>query len=162
MSVSVVRTVQVSVVETLEGEFVGADNTVTINGLNASETLTSSTTPPVTKCGSGSKALSAGSATLDLTALLGSDGVSAVTLTGLKVASAIFKNPSTNANSITIAKGGSNGCTSFGSAFSITLFPGMQIEIRGNDNAPDIGGTDKTFDLTGTLAQPLQYQIVGG
>jgi hypothetical protein len=75
-----------------------------------------------------------------------------------------FKNKSTNANAITIAKGASNGYTGFGSAFSVTLQPGDEWTFKGNDNAgvTDVGSGAKTLDVSGTGAQVLQFHIVAG
>lgn len=164
MSISVNYVSQLTVVETLEGAYVGSgDNTVTTNGLNTSATLTSSTTPPATKYSAGTKALVAGAGTIDLTSLPDANGVAgAVTLTGLKLASVKFRNKSTNANPMTIAKGAANGCTALGSAFSITLQVGEEVTYLGKDLAADISGTDKTFDVTGTGTQTLEFEFVAG
>jgi hypothetical protein len=163
MSISVTYVSQATVVETLEGEFVGTDDTVTTNGLNTSETLGAGSTPPATKYSAGSKALSSGSATIDLTSLPDANGTAgAVTLTGLKLAVAKFRNKSTNANAMTIVFGASNPCTSLGAAFNVTLQPGEELTYRGKDLAADIDSTHKTFDVTGTGAQVLEFEFVAG
>lgn len=163
MSISVTYVSQATVVETLEGEYLGDDNTVTTNGLNTSSTLTSSSTPPATAYSAGQQALSSGTATIDLTSLPDANGVAGqVTLTGLKLAVVKFRNLSSNANAITIAVGASNGCTALGSAFSITLQPGEEFTYLGKDVAADVSSTVKTFDLTGTGAQVLEFEFVAG
>lgn len=151
----------ITVVKTFDGEFVGDDNTITINGLNRAEELTASTSVPVTKEVSGELTLSSGTGTIDLTALTGDNG-EAVSFSGLKVQIAKFKNKSTNANSITIAKGASNGHTGFGANFSLTLPPAGEVTIWLDEASADVGGSDKTIDVSGTGAQVLQYQLVAG
>ncbi len=132
------------------------------NGFNTSKVLTGSSAQPVTKTASFTKALSSGSGTIDLTALPGTNGAT-VDGTGLKVQLLKIKAKLTNANTITIAKGASNGYVpAGGSAFSVTLAPGQEIVIDGNEATPDIGSGAKTLDLTGTGAQELDVQVVMG
>ena len=164
MSITVSYNSQLTVVETLEGPYVSSsDSTVTTNGLNTTVERTASTTQPVTKYSAFLKALSGGTGTIDLTSLPDAGGnAGAVTFSGLKLQFVKFINPSTNANAITIAKGASNGHTGLGSSFSITLQPGGEYLWKGNDNTTDVGGSDKTFDLSGTGSQSLQVELVAG
>jgi hypothetical protein len=165
MSISVSYISQHTITETVEGVNVGSDATYNVTGLNETTTLTSSSTPPVTKYSSFRKTLSAGSGTIDLTSLPDYNGTAAaVTLTGLKPQLIIFRNLSTNANSIKVVAGASNGYDGFGSDFAITLQPGDSWRFRGNDNSgvTDIASGKKTFDLTGTSSQVLEVQIVAG
>lgn len=165
MSIQVGYNSQASIVETLEGEYVGSDSTVTTDGLNTTETLTAATDPPVTKYSAFQQALSGGAATIDLTSLPDSNGVAAmVTLTGLKPQVMKLRNLATNANAITIAKGASNGYTGFGASFSLALQPGDEITWKGNDNSgvTDVGSGARTLDITGTGAQVLEVLIVAG
>ena len=166
MSIQVGHVSQCSVVESLEGAYVSsADGTVTTNGLNTTRTLTASTTPPVTKYSSGRVTMSGGSGSLDLTSLPDVNGAAAqVTLTGLKPQEVIFRNLSTNANAITIAKGASNGYTGLGSSFTITLQPGDKFHWAGNDNSgvTDVGSGARIFDVTGTGSQVLEFLVVAG
>lgn len=164
MSLSVNYVSKATVVETLEGGMISAnDNTVTTTGMNVDATLTASTTPAVTKYSAGTATMSGGAVTIDLTSLPDTNGTAgAVTLTGMKLAVAKFRNKSTNANEITIAKGASNGHTGFGSAFSITLQPGDEVMFKFNDNSGNVavGGTDKTIDISGTGSQVCEYEFV--
>ena len=166
MSISVTYNSQATVVDTLGGGFIDSvDSTVTVNGMNATATLTASTTPPVTAYSAFSKTLSSGSGTIDLTSLPDNNGVAAaVTLNGLKPQVVKLRNKSTNANAITVAKGASNGYTGFGSAFSLTLQPGDEFLWKGNDNSgvTDVGSGAKTLDLTGTGSQVLEVEIIAG
>ncbi len=165
-SISLSYNSQLTVVETLNGAYVsGSDNTVTFTGLNESGTLSGSTTPPVTKHAIFSKAMTAGAATIDLTALPGQTADETIDLSGLKVQALKFKNKSTNANKITIAKGASNGygLNSAGDTWSITLDPNQSVgPFLLDDAAPDVGSGAKTIDISGTGTQELEIEIVAG
>lgn len=161
MSIEVSRVSQMTVVETLSGPFLGTDNTVTTNGLNTSETLNASSTPPVTKYSAFAQALTAGAATIDLTSLPDSAGnAGAVTFNGLKVQGYIFKNPSTH--DVTLTAGASNGYDLHGSGWSITIRPGEELQWRGNDGAGDVGSGAKTIDLAGTGTDTLDVELIAG
>jgi hypothetical protein len=153
---------QVTVVETFTGDFVGSDNTVTVDGLNNTTVLTASTTVPVTKQAAFAKALSSGTGTIDLTALPGMTADETVNGTGLKVQVCKLANPAANANAITVAKGASSGYAMIGSSFTITLQPGQEHTFYLNDAAPDIGSGAKNLDLTGTGTQALDVLFVMG
>jgi len=139
-----------------------AARTVTQAGFNAAQrVLKSDSSPPVT-CGAlFQQALAAGAATIDLTALDGFND-KAVNGTGLRVQLLRVKNPTTNANPITVAKGVSNGYDGFGAAFSVTLQPGAEMTFLTNDAGGDIGSGNKTLDLTGTGVQALDVEIILG
>lgn len=94
-----------------------------------------------------SQALATGAATIDMTNFPGG-GVDG---TGKKP-TLTFTNPLTNANSITVAVGATNGYTGYGADFSITLTPGESVQLSGSSN---IGSGSKTLDLSGTGAQAL-------
>lgn len=138
---------------------------VQVYGLDESLTLTATSTPPVTKLGFGVITLTAGAATVDMTSLVGLNGV-AISLSGLKPIAIKFQNPSTNANNMTIAKGASNGYTGFGSSFSITIPPGGSVVVYMNTAIANpftaVSGSVKTLDITGTGAQVLNYEVLGG
>lgn len=164
MSIAVTYVSQVSIVETLEGEFISAsDNTVTTNGMNRTEGLTGSTAVPVTKYSAFEKALSSGSGTIDLTSLPDANGTAgAVTGDGLKLQVAKFRNKSDNANSITITEGASNGYEMLGNAFTFILLPDQEITVYLDEKAPNISSTTKNIDLSGTGAQVLEVTLVMG
>lgn len=163
MTISVGYVSQVAVVETLGGVFVSpGDNTIT-SGINTQMTLNASSTPPASKDSEGTIAMTAGAATIDLTSLPDKNGnAGAVTLTGLRLAVVKLRNKATNANPITVAKGASNGCTSLGAAFSITLQVGEEMTLLGQNLAAVVDGTHKTFDLSGTGSQVLEFEFVAG
>lgn len=123
--------------------------------------LSASSTPPFSKHVVEQKALAAGAGTIDLTATFGFNG-EAVDATGLKVQVMKLRNPSTNANSITITPGALNGYDFCGAAFSITLEPGTEVLIYCLDTAPDVAVADCEIDLAGTLVQVLDFEALLG
>lgn len=110
-------------------------------------------TPTAGNIANETKALTAGTATIDLTA-------SPYSASGKHVQAITFKATSTNANTITIAKGASNGYAGLGASFSLTLDPGQQMTVYPISTAAAVGGTNKTLDLTGTLTQSVQVSIL--
>jgi hypothetical protein len=148
-------------IRTFSGEGVSpADNTITVDQLSTTETLNSGSTPPITKSLTIAQALTAGSATLDVTNAVDAISGATVTLTGLKPAYMKLQNPATNANPITIVFGAVNGYTGFGAGFNLTLPVGGEVLLR--LGAIVFDATHKTFDLTGTGAQVLNIQILAG
>lgn len=141
-------------------------NAVQFDSLNQTQTLTSSTTPAVTKQVSYQVALSTGALTIDLTSMAGGTNGATVTFSGLKVCGYLFENPSTNANSITIVGGASSGYLIFGTAGSVVLAPGhrikMQVKQGTSSGLPTVDGTHKNIDLSGTGSQVLNVQMIAG
>jgi hypothetical protein len=165
MSVRATIDLGLTVVESVGSDAAGyansARNSVTFDGGGTNETLTASSTPPVTAHAVGQQAMSGGTGSIDLRALTGLNGA-AVDLNGLKPRAILFENPATNANPITVSKGASNGFTGLGSSFSLTLQPGQKVLLRLGASGTAVSGTVKTFDLAGTGSQALKYQIVAG
>lgn len=135
-------------------------NTITHNGLNLEMSLPD-TNVPMTAVQIIKKALSGGTGTVDLTSLTGTLG-EAVTLNGLKVQAVIFKNPTANANSITIGEGASNGHELLGNGWTVTIPSGAQLSLYIPEGAPDVGSSAKTWDLSGTGSQYLLIGIAAG
>lgn len=166
MSIQVTYASQASIQDSPGGGFIDPnDATITINQMNVSATLTASTTPPVTKYSAFSVALSSGTGSIDLTSLPDNNGVAAaVTFSGLKPQVVKLRNKSTNANSIKVAVGASNGYDGFGSDFAVTLQPGDELLWKGNDNSgvTDVASGKRTFDLTGTGSQVLEVELIAG
>jgi hypothetical protein len=131
------------------------------NAFNTNLSLNGTSSPPVTKVVATQKALAAGVGTLDLTALVGTNGA-VVDLSTLKVQAVKFRNPSTNANAITVTFGAANPYLLGGAAWKFILEPGMEIVVYGNDKTPDVDSTHKNIDLAGTLVQALDVVIVAG
>lgn len=164
-TLAVAFTSNLTVVETLTGQYVApGDNTVTTNGLNESATYTGSTSPAVSKHAAFQQALTAGTATIDLTLLPGEVPNQTVDFTGLKVQFLKFRNLSTNANVLTVAQGGSNPyrLDATTATWSITLAPGQSVLLWLDGAADTVGGTHKTIALTGTSSQVLEVQAVAG
>lgn len=164
MATSITYAMTVSGSEVLSNNVVAVANaaskTVTHTSFNTGATLTTGGSVPVTKVAYFSKALSTGSGTIDLTAVPGTDQTH--DFSGLKVQVAKFENPSTNANSITVTFGASNGYLLAGSAWKAILAPGQAVMYFGNDATPDVGGSAKTIDISGTGSQALNVTLAAG
>ena len=106
------------------------------------------------------QALTAGAATIDLTALTGTNGA-AVDFTGLKVQAAKFINPVGNA-AMTITFGATNPYLLGGTAFKWILSAGQELLVYLNDASPDVASGAKNIDISGTLAQSLTCVLVAG
>jgi hypothetical protein len=130
------------------------------SGYDVTANLTASSTPDVTKAGYGTKAMTAGAATLDLTVLTLQDA--AVTITALDPRAILFTAASGNAGAITIVKGASNGYDGLGAAFSLTLEAGQSAMFYLGATGNAVSGTNKTFDLSGTGTDSITYGIVAG
>lgn len=168
MAVAATVTQLISAVETLEGNTAAQTSTkrrVTWDALSSkSVALSATSTPPATKIAGGQIALVAGSKTLSLVALtgLGANGAD-VNMNGLKVQAIYMENPSTNANSISIAKGASEGYQFSGSDGKLTLQPGQSVLLFGNDATPDVAtGSAHNLDFSGTSTQAFNIIIVAG
>lgn len=164
MSVQATYASNCTVVETLANNTASAPDAtrkVTHSNFNTAVTLNSGSTPPATKVAAFEVALTAGSGSIDLTALTGTNG-EAVDGSGLRVQAIKIRNKSTNANAISIAKGASNGYDGFGANFKITLAVGADAMLLSQDAGSDISGTNKIFDLVGTGSQVLQVLVVLG
>lgn len=147
------------------GVFVSpSDATVTIDGLDEDTTLTGSSSVPVTKAVAYEVTLSGGAATINLAALVGLTAEEVVDGTGLKVQGVKFKNKATNANSMTVSKGASNGygLNAAGTTFSVPLSPGQSVLFSLNEAAPDIASGARTWDVAGTGSQVLQIHVLMG
>jgi hypothetical protein len=162
MSIQLAYTSKILATETLESNVdLSSDKTVSFNGLDTVRTLNETSTPPVAKGSYQDIPLVAGAKTLDLAALVGANSA-AVNGTGLRVQTIKIRNKATNANAMTIAKGASNGYDGLGANFSITLVPGAEMLVLLNDGGTDIGATNKTLDVAGTLTQVVEVGIVMG
>lgn len=155
-------------IETLDGNtapIAATKRKVTWDALcSKSLSLHATSVPPITKIAGGQVALAAGAKTLSLVALtgLGANGAD-VNMNGLKVQAIYAENPSTNANTISIAKGASQGYEFSGSDGKLTLAPGQSVLLFGNDATPDVAsGSAHNIDLTGTGTQALNIIIVAG
>lgn len=162
MSVSVAYGLTATIEETLPtntDSAADASRKVTHSSFNESGTLTAASSPPATVQASFVKAMSGGAATIDLTALTGTNGAT-VDGTGLRVQVIRVKN--LGANVLNVAIGASNGWDGMGSAFSVDLAQNGVFEAFLNDAGSNISSTIKTIDLAGTTTQTSEWTIVMG
>lgn len=134
-------------------------------GPNAA-TLTSSTTPAVTKTYSQTINLTDGAATIDLTALPGPNSTT-VDFTGLKVQAIEFTCPTTNTEGITVDRGAANAYNLFGednaSAEQIEVLPGDVWAVKGGaDKREDVDATHSDVQLAGTGTETIKVILVAG
>lgn len=165
MSVSLTFRSELSALVAADGELVDpGNNTVLLSGLNESGTYDATTSVPVTKAAAYEVPLTAGAATIDLTALVGLSLEEVVDGTGLKAQFVKFKNKSSNANLMTVTRGASNGWgpDAAGSAFTIPMSPGQSHLMSLADASIDVAAGDRTIDVSGTGAQVLQIEILLG
>jgi hypothetical protein len=148
-----------SVTEELDSAPGSQNPSITHDKFSSSGTLTPSTTVPATKVCANQFALVAGAKTLDLTALVGTNGV-AVDGTGLKVQVIKFKN--TGTNPMTFAQGGSNAYQLGGANWSQRLLAGQEWIHYGHDLNPDISSTVKNIAVSGTGTETFEVIIVMG
>jgi hypothetical protein len=152
------------VTETLEGNAPFASSkTVTHSSQNRSLNLAGDTVPPVTKFASKRLALTAGSATLDLTALngWGTNGTN-VDATGLKLQLLRIRNPAGNTTAMTLELGASNGYEAFGTAWSLDIPVNGLFHFEFMDGTPDVGPTAKSIEITGTGSEILEIEMTFG
>jgi hypothetical protein len=138
-----------------------SDATVIHSLFNQTVDLNAGTDPAVTKTAAFEFALAQGVGTINLAALVGTNGAT-VDGTGLKVQGVLLVNPATNDNDITIVPGAANGIDLMGASSSITLHPGGFCLYYGADGTPDIASGDRTLDVSGTGSQVLDVILVMG
>ncbi len=140
------------------------EGNLTHDGFNVSKSFSSTSTPAGTKIAFFRQALTAGAATIDLTAIPHDGGT--VDGTGLKVQAAIFRNPAGNA-SMVVSDGASNGYNIFGNSSGQVLIPGhasepCQVAIYFPEGLPDVAGGAKNIDIAGTGTEELEVALVLG
>jgi hypothetical protein len=159
MSIRATVVGQITVTETVAAGIDGVtDPTLVYNAFNFSHTVNASTTITGTKVTADTSALSAGAATIDLTAVPVAGGTTQ-SFSGLKVRGYLFSTPTTNAANITIAEGASNG---YPLGDSIVLKPGQRVVKWLDDEGTTVAGGDKTLDLAGTGTDAFSYLIIAG
>lgn len=166
MSVTATVVSKVTARETLETNVTlanASNRAVLYDGLDSSTPLSSTTTPAISKIAAFRKAMVAGAATIDLTALTGSNGV-AIDGTGLKVQTIMVKAVAGNVAVITIGKGASNGygMGTAGAAWSIPMHGGDKATLEKNESMPDIAAGAKNIDLAGTGTDAVDIIILMG
>ena len=141
-----------------------ADNTILVTDVSETGTLTASTAVPATQQTQYDLTLTAGSGSIDLTALPGLNANETIDGTGLKLQLFKFLNPTSNANTMTVAKGASNGygLSAAGGAWSVIISPGQSVLVVSQDVAPDVASGARIIDVTGTGSQVLTVGVVLG
>lgn len=119
-----------------------------------------SSTPAVSLVAADAMSLTGGTDTINLAAAPDALGGTSVDFTGFKVVGLIFNN-SANSNSVTIAKGATNGYE-LQSTHSIVLGAGAVMAFDFDDSLSDVAAGARTLDVTGTASDVLSYVIVGG
>ncbi len=145
----------------------GVDNYSTADlrvAVGGNRSFTSATTPDGENGAFPLMTLTAGAATIDLTALTDVNGAS-ITLTGKKVRGFYFENLSTS-NTMTFAKGASNGSTALSGSWTFTLWAGQRvcIDLGGVATASiaDISASLKTIDVSGTGTDTFNFGVIVG
>ena len=152
------------IAETITNLFViPPQNTVNF-GIQQNIQLTGTTTPPASVFAIFTQALTSGLATIDLTALPAPDGTGTVTGLGLQLQAMYLQAPATNANLITIGKGGTNGYTLDGTtSWLMGLAPNTTYGPFYFDAGSDVVASGKkTMDMTGTGVQALNIILIFG
>ncbi len=128
-----------------------ADPTITHTLGSHADTLTATTTPPVTKTYSDDLALVAGAKTIDLQALPSSESTT-VNFTGLKVQLIKITTPATNTAEVTFDVGAANGYNLFGATNatdeSIALPPDSVHQVKYNQALEDVDATHSDVDVS--------------
>lgn len=164
MSVSLQYAANLSVTEVLENNtapYAEANRKVVSTQFNSGGNYNAGSTPAVSAHAASQQALTAGAATIDLTALTGANGVS-VDMTGKKIEFVKLIAAADNGAAITVEPGAANGYNLFGASFAIVLQPGQEITVKLAEGAPDVGATAKEIDLSGTGDDSLSYVFIGG
>lgn len=105
------------------------------------------------------KALSGGTATMDLTAGLCRNV--AVTFNTKAVKFGVLRNPVANANPITVKFGAASPASTFGASWVLVLKP-SDIYAFALTSSETVDGTHKNWDLTGTGSQALDILLAAG
>lgn len=149
MSVSVTYTAALTIRETLTDNVPAAVETkrlVTHDQFNKTSTIDSGTSPAGTLSATFEQALTAGTATIDLTALVGTNDI-AVDGTGLRVQAIRLVCKTANTSPVSIGEGAANGYDGFGSSFLLGLPADGNFLIETQGGGAVIGGANKTLDL---------------
>lgn len=133
---------------------------ITHNDFSTNGNLSAATTPPATLVAYETVALVAGAATIDLTALTGTNGI-AVDGTNLKVQVFKIKNKTGNA-AMTFVEGAATGYLLMGSGWKVILLAGQEQQFVGNDATPDITALLKHIDVSGTGTEEFELSVIMG
>jgi hypothetical protein len=128
--------------------------------INQTVTLTDSTTPPVQAAWGGLVSLSAGTVTLDLTALTRT-GQSALDLTGMSVIAFVFRN--LGAAVMTIEGAVTNPYELFGSVDGeVVVSAGGMVQVYQGAGLAAVAGAVKAITVAGTGTQQFALVLAAG
>lgn len=162
MSVQLNYASQISWTETLSANVADVPTpSLTHTGHNTVQALNGSSSPVVAQGAQFTKAMSGGTATVDLTALTGSNGAT-VNGNGQKVVAVKISAPIGNGAAVTLQPGGSNPYNLFGASFLKVFQPGEETLCYLLATAPVIGSGAKNLSMTGTGTDALQFTILMG
>ena len=122
---------------------------------------TSTSTPDVALVYEGTVALTAGTATLDLTNVSDKGG-NTIATTDLKVRMIYARPTTTNTGALTLTEGSSNGYELFGSGWTIALTAGQEFVAFCDSDTPDVTASTCEIDLSGTGTESIDLLIVFG
>jgi hypothetical protein len=145
----------------LQGDNMSAKD-VLVDGTNDILQLSSATTPDVEYASTDDLVMTGSAQQIDLLdGLTDPEGI-ALALNTKLVRAIKFRAKPTNTGNITITEGSSNGYELLGDAFKFILKPGQHVLIYLASGAPAIGSTATNIDVTGTLADVLEYSLIAG
>ena len=136
-----------------------ANPTISHTDFSSSESLSATSTVPVTVCSYETVALTAGAYTIDLTALNGTNGI-AVDGTNLKVQ--LFKIKNLGDDPMTFTEGAATGYLLKGSGWKTILAKEQEELFYGNDLTPDVTALLKHIDVAGTGTETFELSVVLG
>ena len=154
----------VEVIETLSKTNLNgstSSNKELISKISKTLNLTSGSTPDVELIYEGTQALTAGTATIDLTALTNSEGAT-ITTTGKKVRLIMIVPTSSNTAALTLTVGASNGYLLGGAAWKFAFTDEQWALIYLGADAPDVGSSAKNIDISGTGTESVKLLILFG
>lgn len=162
MSVNVNLVMNVTARETLTTDVPAANNpTIIHSGFDETVPLNANTTPPVTLMCAMAIALVAGSAAIDLTNLVGTNGAP-VNGTGLQVRAFKIIAPSGNGSNISVAPSVSNGYNLFGSSSGLEVMAPGSSMMKRPQTLPAVASGAKNITLTGTGTDSLEIMFFFG
>lgn len=133
--------------------------------VGAQTQLTASTTPDAEYVSCPLLTLSTGALTIDLTALTPDINGATLDLTGKKVRALFFHNLSST-NTMTFAKGASNGLDSLSGSWTMTLLAGerrcIDLSAVAVASIAAISASIKTIDVSGTGTDTFDFGVVAG
>lgn len=157
MTVSATYSAILSIRETLTDNVPAAsaaNRLVTHTQFNKTSTIDGDSTPEATLVASFETTLAAGVATIDLTALVGTNDI-AVDGTGLRVQAMRIVAKTANTAFVSITDGAANGYDGFGTGYFQAFNAVANALIETQDGGTDISGTNKNLDLASTDADAI-------